>query len=159
MFPNIAISLLGTLLPAIINSASAPVPDAVTKKAASAGVLVPNVNSTLVGLIASTAIAALGAAGFGDVTHTAMLVLGGLGAAATAVGHSSAIGASDHNTLSTIGALMTQISQLQADNAALGGLAAGTAPDVVLSSSPVSAAPAPVSHTHGLDPAPIGAIS
>lgn len=166
MFPNIAISLLGTLLPAIINSASPhqAVPDAVVRKAAASGVTVPNTISSLVGMIASTAIAVLGAAGFGDATHTAMMVFGGLGAVATALGHYGAIGASDNNTLSYIGALLTQLSQLQAENAALGGslggntaslsaLSAGTAPDVVLTAEPVRAAPMPS------DASPIGAIS
>jgi|WetSurMetagenome_2_1015567.scaffolds.fasta_scaffold00618_20 hypothetical protein len=162
MFPNIAISLLGSLLPAIINSAGlggvAPAhADNAVKRASGAGVTVPNVNMSLIGMLASTAIATLGAAGFGDITHTAMLVLGGVGAIATALGHSNAISASDNNTLSTIGTLLTQISQLQADNVSLGGsgapLAAGTAPDVVLTAEPARMAPAPS------DASPIGSIS
>jgi hypothetical protein len=151
MLPNILFSLISGAVPALINLASgqaSPESVAAAKRSAGSGVIITptSANTGIAGVIASTAIMILGAAGLGDFTHSVMFVLGAIGTVATTVSHLHLIGASNDNTLEVIGALLQQIAQ-----------AGGVPPEgseVLLTGEP-SASPSPSPSSAS----PIGAIS
>jgi ABC-type branched-subunit amino acid transport system permease subunit len=145
MFPNIIISLVGGLIPAIINAATGKGPSdntEITKRAAGSGIIITPTaaNTGIAGMIASTAIMVLGAAGLGDFTHTIMFALGAIGTVATTVSHLHLIGSSNDNTLAVVGNLLQQVAQ-----------AGGVPQEVILTEEP-----APVTVTLTASPSASG---